>query len=154
MLTDVRLEANSQNAKLSTGAKTAKGKAKSSRNNVRHGIYPVTATFPTRVPNSSTFLSQGLLRSLEPPDRQGNRGADADIALGRTSTHAEHGFECTVEELEAWSVVAGPAQPLKSPLHPEGFSMRDLDKDLIDSGNYTREQMHAIVARDFNPKAA
>ncbi len=47
MISEKQLEANRRNAQNSTGPKTAGGKAKSSRNNLRHGLTGHINILPT-----------------------------------------------------------------------------------------------------------
>ncbi len=65
MTTEAQQTANRENAKRSTGPKTATGKARSSRNAVRHGI--LASVIPADTPGFQETL-EGLYRSLRPMD--------------------------------------------------------------------------------------
>ena len=67
MTSPKKLEANRRNALKSTGPKTPAGKARSSRNGARHGLYAVDPALPG-LERRETWEAhrEGVLRSLSP----------------------------------------------------------------------------------------
>src|ERR1035441_692112 len=63
--TEDQVNANRQNAKKSTGPRTAEGKAASSRNGLKHGLCANKHILLDEDPEEFLFLLQDLLRSEE-----------------------------------------------------------------------------------------
>jgi hypothetical protein len=61
-----RAEINRENAKKSTGPKTAEGKAASSKNALKHGIYSKFACIPGEDPEKLDALREGLRAEHQP----------------------------------------------------------------------------------------
>jgi hypothetical protein len=66
MTTPTQTDANRQNASLSTGPKTPNGKARSSRNAVRHGFRSELAVLPFEQADAWEQHRDGVVRSLAP----------------------------------------------------------------------------------------
>jgi hypothetical protein len=63
---DARLEANRANAEHSTGPRTQAGKAKSSQNSFKHGIYSKQLILHWEDPNEFEQLKDGLMEEHQP----------------------------------------------------------------------------------------
>jgi len=75
-MTSVRqIEANRSNAKRSTGPKTTGGKARSSRNALRHGLARSDISEPAEAENLAVAIASGLGSQVTP---------DAAMALARS----------------------------------------------------------------------
>jgi len=66
MSTEAQIEANRANAEHSTGPRTEAGKAKSARNALRHGVYPMAKLIPGEDPQELDALTKGMLEDLNP----------------------------------------------------------------------------------------
>lgn len=66
MLTEKQLEANRRNAQRSTGPRTPEGKARSSRNNFRHGLTGQIILMPDDEREAHDAYCQELIDSLRP----------------------------------------------------------------------------------------
>ena len=66
MATMKQIDANRQNAKKSTGPKTAAGKAKVSSNAVKHGLLAQAALLPREDEEAFTSFADDLLAELQP----------------------------------------------------------------------------------------
>lgn len=66
MLTEKQLEANRRNAQRSTGPRTPEGKARSSRNNFRHGLTGQIILMPDDEREAHDAYCQELIDSLHP----------------------------------------------------------------------------------------
>jgi hypothetical protein len=66
MISEKQLEANRRNAQSSTGPKTAEGKAKSSRNNLRHGLTGQISLLPTEDREAHDKFCNELIESFKP----------------------------------------------------------------------------------------
>ena len=63
---DRRTAANRKNARSSTGPQTVDGKARSSRNAVKHGLFSKTPLAPGEDPEAFEALARGFFESLQP----------------------------------------------------------------------------------------
>ena len=66
MATEKQIEANRRNAQKSTGARTAAGKANSSRNNLRHGLTGQISLLPTEDREAHDAFCNELIDSFNP----------------------------------------------------------------------------------------
>ena len=66
MATEKQIEANRRNAQKSTGARTAEGKASSSRNNLRHGLTGQISLLPTEDREAHDAFCNELVDSFNP----------------------------------------------------------------------------------------
>jgi hypothetical protein len=66
MVTEKQLAANRRNAEKSTGARTAEGKANSSRNNLRHGLTGHISLLPTEDREAHDAFCNELIDSFTP----------------------------------------------------------------------------------------
>ena len=66
MLTDLKIETNQQNAQKSTGPRTEEGKAKSSRNAMKGGVYSMATLLETEDADERKSLEEGMIASLNP----------------------------------------------------------------------------------------
>ena len=66
MVSEKQLEANRRNAQKSTGARTAAGKANSSRNNLRHGLTGHISLLPTEDREAHDAFCNELIDSFNP----------------------------------------------------------------------------------------
>jgi hypothetical protein len=66
MISEKQLEANRRNAQRSTGPKTTEGKARSSRNNLRHGLTGQINILPTEDREAHDAFCNELSESLRP----------------------------------------------------------------------------------------
>jgi len=66
MVSEKQLEANRRNAQKSTGARTAEGKANSSRNNLRHGLTGHISLLPTEDREAHDAFCSELVDSFNP----------------------------------------------------------------------------------------
>jgi hypothetical protein len=66
MVSEKQLEANRRNAQKSTGARTAEGKANSSRNNLRHGLTGHISLLPTEDREAHDAFCNELIDSFTP----------------------------------------------------------------------------------------
>jgi hypothetical protein len=66
MASDRQIEANRRNSQLSTGPRTAEGKASSSRNASRHGLTAQTAFLPGEDEEEFASWRQELIAALDP----------------------------------------------------------------------------------------
>ena len=66
MISEKQLEANRRNAERSTGAKSAAGKARSSMNNLRHGLTGQINILPTEDREAHDRFCTELIDSLQP----------------------------------------------------------------------------------------
>jgi hypothetical protein len=66
MVSEKQLEANRRNAQKSTGARTAEGKANSSRNNLRHGLTGHISLLPTEDREAHDAFCNELVDSFSP----------------------------------------------------------------------------------------
>ena len=62
----VRIEANRNNAQLSTGPRTPEGKERSARNAVRHGLTSAAAFLPNEDPEAYHDFCRKLIDDLRP----------------------------------------------------------------------------------------
>ena len=69
MVTEAQLKANRQNAKKSTGPKTAAGKAKSSQNAMTFGILSANPLLSDEDPEELSELTNNLISSFRPADQ-------------------------------------------------------------------------------------
>jgi hypothetical protein len=67
-MSDAKLDANRANAQWSTGPKTEPGKARSSRNAVKHGLFCKNVLIPGEDPGEFHSLRDAFLRRLNPRD--------------------------------------------------------------------------------------
>jgi hypothetical protein len=63
LATQKQIEANRKNAKLSTGPKTAKGKARVSKNAIRHGVWSINPVVNER--RTATYETGAIRRTVE-----------------------------------------------------------------------------------------
>jgi len=66
MATTLRSETNRRNSKLSTGPKTAKGKATASQNSLKHGLFATPVLLPYEDPKAFELLADSLMFDLNP----------------------------------------------------------------------------------------
>lgn len=66
MISEKRLEANRRNAQHSTGPKTPEGKARSSRNNLRHGLTGQITVLPDEDRDAHDAFCHEIVTSLKP----------------------------------------------------------------------------------------
>ena len=66
MISEKQLEANRRNARRSTGPKTAEGKERSSRNNLRHGLTGQITVLPSEDREAHDFFCNRLIECLRP----------------------------------------------------------------------------------------
>jgi len=66
MISEKQLAANRRNAELSTGARTPAGKARSSMNNLRHGLTGQINVLPTEDREAHDRFCADLIDSLKP----------------------------------------------------------------------------------------
>ena len=66
MISDKQLEANRRNARRSTGPKTAEGKDRSSRNNLRHGLTGQITVLPSEDREAHDLFCNRLIEHLNP----------------------------------------------------------------------------------------
>jgi len=90
MSTEAQIEANRANAQHSTGPRTEEGKAKSSRNALRYGVYSMARLIPGEDPEELEALTQGILNDLDPLNTQetelANQLIDLQWRLRRVTT--------------------------------------------------------------------
>jgi len=68
MATKRQIAANKKNAKLSTGPRTERGKARSSRNSLKHGLLSQDLVMLTENVEHFDELMQGLIEAHQPAD--------------------------------------------------------------------------------------
>jgi hypothetical protein len=94
-MTDAQLAANRANAQLSTGPKTDEGKARSSKNSIKHGIFCKDLLMPGEDEETLRNLRNGMLLSFNPKNEAElmlvDRIIDASWRLQRVRS-AEHAF--------------------------------------------------------------
>ena len=66
MISEKQLEANRRNARRSTGPKTAEGKERSSRNNLRHGLTGQITVLPSEDREAHDLFCNRLIEHLNP----------------------------------------------------------------------------------------
>ena len=81
MSTEAQIQANRANAERSTGPRTEEGKAKSSRNALRCGVYSMARLIPGEDPAELEALTQGILKDLNPLNTQETELANQLIDL-------------------------------------------------------------------------
>jgi hypothetical protein len=84
MLTPAQIDANRANAKLSTGPKTPEGKARVSRNALKHGFTSSKPYVPPGEQEEFTAFAQALHTSILP------KGAPEDDLYRYVSTTLRH----------------------------------------------------------------
>jgi hypothetical protein len=126
MATPRQLAANRRNAKRSTGPRTAKGKATSSQNAVKHGILAETlAVSGLESPEDWEAFRTGLLESLKPVGALEELLAQKFVAAAWRLTRAERYerdiIDARVEVTRIWS--AGSEEADVSSMTDEGSTM-------------------------------
>ena len=74
-------ERNQQNAQHSTGPRTEEGKAKSSLNNLRHGVFATTQLIPGEDPEAYDLYCRTMIKAFHPLD-----GAEMALVVELTDT--------------------------------------------------------------------
>ena len=114
MSTASQITANQLNAKLSTGPATEAGKAKSSRNNLRHGFRSQTVLLPGDDLTEYAALLQELTDHFAPRDLTESRFiremADAEWRLRRVRQHHESALIRQIQTLAERRPHAAPAE--------------------------------------------
>jgi hypothetical protein len=101
LTTDRELRANRANAKLSTGPKTASGKARSAQNALRHGLNIPTLSDPALAPLAEAIARRiaGHDTDAETLDRA-RRIAEAQVDLERVRTYRQKMLIREIENLD------------------------------------------------------
>jgi hypothetical protein len=104
-----KIEANRQNAALSTGPRTAEGKAAVARNATRHGIFSAVPVLPGESPEEWDFHRAGVVESLAPAGLlEVNLAERAALLLWRLQRLARYEAETVAAAMEAVDVPAVP----------------------------------------------
>jgi hypothetical protein len=126
MSTPAQIEANRHNAASSTGPKTAGGKARSSRNALRHGLRSELPVLPGEDPRGWEEHRAGILRSLAPAGPLETELAGR-VALSLWRLRRVAAYEAAVTAVgleEVAEAVRGPGE--RRPLFPS-----DEDHDAV-----------------------
>lgn len=112
MASIAQIAANRDNAKHSTGPKSAEGKARAARNNLRHGFRSLSVLLPGEDPAAYDALLAELQEHFAPGDLTENCAvremADAEWRLRRARLHQEILLTAKIEELQAANPAADP----------------------------------------------
>jgi hypothetical protein len=154
MTTLAKIEANQRNAALSTGPRTAEGKAVVARNATRHGIYSSVPVIPGEDPNAWEAHRAGVVDSLAPAGLlEVNLAERAALLLWRLQRLARYEAETIAAAMEDVEVppLPPPADPIPPafPIPPQPTrdeQLRDLRHELREA----RESLAEVApARDF-----
>jgi uncharacterized protein YecA (UPF0149 family) len=119
MATLKQIEANRNNARLSTGPRTPEGKARSSANRTSHGLFAASPLLPGEDPAEFQDFLDSLRQHFHAYDltevRCVQEMADADWRLRRTRALAADLLSAKIAELQ-------PAHPDASPIHLQALA--------------------------------
>lgn len=149
-----KIEANQRNAALSTGPRTAEGKAAVARNATRHGIFAAVPVLPGESPDEWAAHRAGVVESLAPAGLlEVNLAERAALLLWRLQRLARYEAETITAAMEVVDV-----PPIPAPKDPDDFldppadpmtrddQLRDLRRDL----RAARQELAEVVpARDY-----
>lgn len=112
MTTLAKIEANRLNGQLSTGPRTAEGKAAVARNATRHGIFSSVPVIPGECPEQWEGHRAGVVESLAPVGLlEVNLAERAALLLWRLHRLARHEVETVAAAMEEVEVPALPPPP-------------------------------------------
>src|SRR5437762_2028046 len=149
-----KIEANQRNAALSTGPRTAEGRAVVARNAIRHGIFAAVPVIPGECPEAWEAHRAGVVESLAPVGLlEVNLAERAALVLWRLQRLARYEAETVAAGVEDTDVPPLPppedelsalSPPPKQQTRDE--QLRDLRRDL----RAAREELSEVApARDF-----
>ncbi|QJW92544.1 hypothetical protein [Frigoriglobus tundricola] len=153
MTTLARIEANQRNGLLSTGPRTAEGKAVVSRNATTHGIFAAVPVLPGECPGAWETHRAGVVESLAPVGLlEVNLAERAALVLWRLQRLARYEAETMAAEMEDADVPPLPPpeddfstlDPPTAPKTREG-QLRDIRRELRTA---RQELSEVIPARD------
>jgi hypothetical protein len=156
MTTLARIEANQRNGQLSTGPRTAEGKAIASRNATRHGIFAAVPVIPGESPEEWEAHRSGVVESLAPVGLlEVNLAERAALLLWRLQRLARYEAQTVAAAMEDLDVpdLRTPDDPLASfgairttRTFTRADQLRDLRKEL----RAARTELAAVApARDL-----
>jgi hypothetical protein len=161
MTTLARIEANQRNAQLSTGPRTADGKAAVARNATRHGIFAAVPVLPGECPEAWETHRAGVVDSLAPVGLlEVNLAARAALLLWRLQRLARYEAETTASEMENVDLPPLPPPEEEFASLNRGPQQMTRDQQLRDIRTELRTAIWELTdvtpARDFfnaDPKA-
>jgi hypothetical protein len=154
MTTLARIEANRRNAELSSGPRTADGKAAVARNAIRHGIFAAVPVIPGESPEQWEAHRSGVIDSLAPVGLlEVNLAERAALLLWRLQRLARYEAETVAAAMDAVDVPPVPPPEdadglLDPPAEPmtRDEQLREVRRDL----RAAREELAEVVpARDY-----
>jgi hypothetical protein len=154
MTTIAKVEANRRNGELSTGPRTAEGKAIVSRNATRHGIFASVPVIPGECPQTWEAHRAGVVESLSPVGLlELNLAERAALLLWRLQRLARYEAETVAAEMGHVDVPAlPPAQSEFERMHPPP-KRQTRDEQLRDLRNELRKARRELAgvgpARDY-----
>jgi hypothetical protein len=161
MTTLAKIEANQRNATLSTGPRTAEGKAVVARNATRHGIFAAVPVIPGECPDAWEAHRAGVVESLAPVGLlEVNLAERAALVLWRLQRLARYEAETVASAMEAVDV-----PPIPPPEDGDNFldppaeqmtrdeQLREIRRDLRTARG---ELAEVALARDYlrSPRAS
>lgn len=152
MTTLAKIEANQRNGQLSTGPRTAEGKATVARNATKHGIFSAVPVIPGEDPQVWETHRAGVVESLAPVGLlEVNLAERAALLLWRLQRLARYEAETVAAAMEEVEVPALPA-PTDSALFSRSGSVTREDqlRDIREELRTARQELVEVVpARDF-----
>jgi hypothetical protein len=154
MTTLAKIEANRLNGQLSTGPRTAEGKAAVARNATKHGIFSSVPVLPGECPEEWEAHRAGVVESLAPVGLlEVNLAERAALLLWRLQRLARYEAETVAAAMEEVEVPALPEPPDQFPPlfpKPAAKTREDQLRDLRAELRAARRELAGVVpAREF-----